>query len=192
MNCPNLQQSLGWCDGKPNLPGIRRRLYYLAKSFILAWPTRQKDESGRYTSAEYTGDFTLAADSKWKFIDVIVDKSGLTSEAQGEQPSQTQLNKLVAVHPGTGKEATAAAAYLNNCDNVFLIQDMEGNWRVLGSELFQSKTTVSQDLGQGATGTASTTINVEASDVTPAPFYSGKVDTEDGIFMADGSETPDA
>lgn len=191
MNCPNLQQSLGWCDGKPVLPGIRRRLYYLAKSFILAWPTRPKDENGRYTSAEYSGNFTLAADAKWKYIDVIVDKSGLTSEPQGEQPSQTQLNKLVAVHPGVGKEATAAAAYLNNSDNVFLIQDMDANWRVLGSDLYQSKSTVNQDLGQGPTGTASTTINVEATDITPAPFYCGKVETEDGTFMADGTDAPE-
>ena len=188
MDCPPIQQSLLWCEGKASYPGIRRVLYYINKSLILVWPTRTKDEQGRYTTAEYTGNFTLAADANWKRIDVIVTTSGLTSEPQGEKPSQTQLNKLVAVHPGTDKLASAAALYLNNTDSVFLVQNMDGKWVVLGSALYDGKATVSQDYGQGATGTASTPINAEATDVTPCPVYNGLVVTEDGSFMADGSD----
>ena len=57
---------------------------------------------------------------------------------------------------------------------------MRGKYRVVGSEKWQTKTTVTQDLGQGATGTASTTINVEATDECPAPFYTGQIVTEEG------------
>lgn len=127
---------------------------------------------------------------RWKYIDHLPEKSQLTSEAQGEVPSQTQLNKLTIVHPGVGAEASAAAAYINNNDNVYLVQDMSDKWRVVGCERWQTKSTVAQDLGQGPTGTASTTISVEATDETPAPFYKGKIETEDGDFMADGSEVP--
>lgn len=186
-SCINLQKSFGWCEGTPVLPGIRRRLYYIAKSFILKWPTLAKDENGRTTSAVYTGDFVLSADATWKYIDVLPSKSQVQSEAQGEKPSQTQLNTLTAVHPGTGEDATAAAAYMNNCDNVFLIQDMTGKFRVIGSEMYDTDTTVAQDLGQGATGTASTTITCKATDVVPAPYYTGKIVTEDGEIMGDGS-----
>ena len=131
---------------------------------------------------DYRHGFVLVADAKWKFIDILPDKSQLTSEPQGELPSQTQLNKLTAVHPGVGPEAAAAAAYLNNSDNVFLVQDMRGNWRVVGSEKWLTKTTVNQDNGQGPTGTTSTTINVEASDEVPAPFYTGAIEAEDGTI----------
>lgn len=172
------------------LPGVRRRLYYISKAEILEWPTLPRDENGRATSAELTGNFSLNADSKWKYIDHLPEKSQLTSEAQGEVPSQTQLNKLTIVHPGVGAEASAAAAYINNNDNVYLVQDMSDKWRVVGCERWQTKSTVAQDLGQGPTGTASTTISVEATDETPAPFYKGKIETEDGDFMADGSEVP--
>ena len=131
------------------------------------------------------------ADATWKYIDILPDKSQLTSEAQGELPSQTQLNKLVAVHSGVGKEASAAAAYINNTDNVFVVEDMKGNYRVLGNDKWTTKATVAQDLGQGATGTTSTTINVEATDEVPAPFYVGKLDTEDGeIDCATGDTQP--
>lgn len=183
-DCSSVQRSLAWCQGKPELPGVKRRIYYISKYDILQWPTLQHDANGRLTSATYIGNFVLRADAKWKFIDIISDKSQLTSEAQGEYPSQTQLNKLVAVHPGVDQEASAAAAYLNNNDNVFLVEDMRGAVRVVGSDKWPTKTSVAQDLGQGATGTTSTTINVEATDECPAPFYSGSIDTDDGTFTA--------
>ena len=189
--CTSIQQSLGWCQGTPELPGVRRRIYYLAKSGIVGYPDLPRDELGRPTSAILDGSFTLAADSKWKYIDILPDKSQLTSEAQGELPSQTQLNKLTAVHPGVGAEASAAAAYINNTDNIFVVEDMKGNYRVLGNDKWQTKATVAQDLGQGATGTTSTTINVDATDEVPAPFYVGTLETEDGdIDCSNGSVKP--
>ncbi|MCR5818484.1 MAG: hypothetical protein K6F89_05260 [Prevotella sp.] len=184
-SCSILQKSLAWCQGTPELPGIRRRIYYTSKSNISIWPTLPRDDKNRVTSAAYTGDFTMLGDAKWYYIDVLGDKSQLVSEAQGEVPSQTQLNKLTAVHPGVGEEASAAAAYLNNNDNVFLVQDMKGKYRVVGSELYLTKTTVAQDNGQGATGTTSTTITVEATDECPAPFYTGVIVTEEGNINPD-------
>lgn len=132
----------------------------------------------------------LRADAKWKYIDVLADKSQLTSDPQGEYPSQTQLNKLVAVHPGVEAEASAAAAYLNNSDNVFLVEDMRGQFRVVGSDMWPTKTTVTQDLGQGATGTTSTTINVEATDECPSPFYSGNIVADEGTIDAGANPNP--
>ena len=155
---------------------------------IVTWPTLSKDFVGRPQSATYTGSFALKADTKWKYIDILPEKSQVTSEAQGELPSQTQLNKLTAVHPAVGEEASAASAYLNNNDNVFLVEDMKGKYRVVGSDMWNTKTTVSQDLGQGATGTTSTTINAEATDVVPAPFYEGTIETEDGTIDASGDD----
>ncbi len=184
-DCSSIQKSLAWCQGKPELPGVKRRIYYISKYDIVSWPTLPHDSNGRLTAAAYTGSFTLRSDAKWKYIDILPDKSQLTSDPQGEYPSQTQLNKLVAVHPGVDAEGSAAAAYLNNNDNVIIVEDMRGSFRVVGSEKWPTKSTVTQDLGQGPTGTAGTTINVEATDECPAPFYTGDIVTEDGTI--DGS-----
>ena len=181
-NCSPLQRSLYWCQGTPELPGIKRRLYYISKDQIVAWPNLTRDQNGRLLSSIYLGSFELAADATWKYIDILPDKSQLTSEAQGEYPSMTQLNKLTAVHPGVGENASALAAYVNNCDCVYLVETVRGKFRVVGSEKWQVKSTVAQDLGQGATGTTSTTLNVEATDECPAPFYEGRIETEDGII----------
>ena len=182
-NCTSILRSLAWCQGTPELPGIRRRIYYIGKDQIVKWPTLSHDNRGRLTAAAYAGNFVLAADANWKYIDILPDKSQLTSEAQGEYPSQTQLNKLTAVHPGVGVEASALAAFVNNNDCVFLVETVRGKYRVVGSEAWQVKSTVAQDLGQGPTGTTSTTLSVEATDECPAPFYYGKIETEDGIIQ---------
>lgn len=190
-NCTSILKSLAWCQGTPELPGIRRRIYYIGKDQIVKWPTLNHDTRGRLVTAAYTGNFVLAADATWKYIDILPDKSQLTSEAQGEYPSMTQLNKLTAVHPGVGLEASALAAYVNNNDCVFLVETVRGKFRVVGSEAWQVKSTVAQDLGQGPTGTTSTTLSVEATDECPAPFYFGKIETEDGIIQPEQASQQD-
>lgn len=179
--CPNLQQSIAWCQGAPEYPGIRGRVYFASKGKIVKYPTLTRDSLKRATSASLTGNFELAADEVWHYIDINVEKSQLTSEPQGETPSQTQLNKLTLVHNGVGADAAAAALYLNNNDNVFIVQDMAGRFRVVGNERWQSITTVAQDNGQG-TNPASTTIEVSATDELAAPFYVGTLETEDGTL----------
>lgn len=178
-NCPNLQKSLDWCEGTPQYPGIRRRLYYINKNLIELWPTLERDEFGRVIDAHYLGAFTIAADAAWQYIDINIDKSTVTSEPQGEVPSQTQLNKATFVHNGIDAEATAAAGYLNNADCVFVYEDMIGHFRVLGNNKWRTKITVNQDQGQG-TNPASTTINIEVTDMIAPPFYVEGLETEDG------------
>ncbi len=183
MNCNNLfQASLDWCEGTPVYPGIKRRVYYIARRHIAAWPTLTRNEQGQITSAAYTGNFTLADGKTWLHIDTLADKNQVTSEAQGETPSQTQLNKLTAVHPGTGEAASSFAAYVNNVPCVFLVETIDGKFRVIGNEVYDTVTTVAQDLGQGATGTAQTTIEAQCTDFVPAPFYTGEIQTADGTI----------
>jgi len=193
-SCSISQTSLSWCEGKVVTPGIRKRLYFIAKSDIAEWPALPRDAAtGRPLSSVLEGSFTLAADKYWKHIDILVDKSQLTSEAQGEYPSQTQLNKLTAVHPDVEEDATIGAANFNNTDNVYLIPTMSGKYRVLGNDMYQGKATYAQDLGQGATGTASSTLTVEHTDLIPAPFYKGDIvlSANDGDTIHCGPEPRD-
>ncbi len=186
-SCSILEKSVGWCEGKTVVPGIKRRVYYTHKANITKWPTLPKDALGRPTSSVYEGSFELAEGKCFHYVDLIINKSGITSEAQGEVPSQTQLNKFVGVHPGTEEEASMLSAYFNNSDVVLLPQQPNGKFRVIGSEMSETLATVAQDSGQGPTGTASTTVNAEATDLLPAPFYEGEIVTEDGVINPQGS-----
>lgn len=198
-NCSNrsLYEGLPWCQGSPVLPGIRGRVYYIAKRDIVKWPTlpTSYDPSKTPTAetmgrlATFEGNFVLAADKKWLVLDVVDKSSSLSSEAQGEQPCITSLNKATFVHPGT-KQAITAFCKQANCDDiVYIVFEKTGEARVLGNDMYQTTTKAQQNSGSSPTDNAGTTVEVEVTDLCPAPFYPGKIETEEGdISGADGKE----
>lgn len=175
MNCKKIQKSLDWCLGTPELPGIRNRIFYIEKKYIMKWPELMRDDNGNISGNSYVGSFVIAPDSAFHYITILGEKSQLTSEAQGEQPNQTQLNKLVGVLPYTDDRATMLAAYLNNTDCIFIAEDMAGHYRVIGSPYYHTKATVTLNIGQNGGETGSTTMNIEAPDIVTSPFYNGEI-----------------
>ena len=185
--CTSVLKKMDWCQGKPVRPGIKRRTYYISADDILNWPALGKDELGRITDVTYKENFTLAEGVKWQYIDHLADKAEFKSEIQGEYPSQTFKNTATLVHPGVGPEAATATAALLNSNIIMLVEDMDGRFRVIGSQYYDTKVSISRDQGQGPTGTAGTTITVEASDLVDSPFYEGEIPTEDGIINEGGA-----
>lgn len=187
----DMYQSLNWCSGKPVFPGIRGKAYFIPKGSIVKWPTLPTEiaEGGSLKDlAVYKGDFVLAADTKWHDLDIITKESPVTSEAQGELPCVTSLNKVTFKYPSVEEEATAFARQANNDDLVYLFQQKNGKFRVVGNEMFPTTTKVKQENGAAETDKAGTTIEVEVTDVCPAPFYVGKIETQAGdISGVDGS-----
>ena len=64
------------------------------------------------------------------------------------------------------------------------MQVRNGQFRVLGNEAFTTDTKPKQDSGEGVTGDFGTTLEVEVTDVCPAPYYKGKIVTKDGTIDA--------
>lgn len=189
-----IYQSLDWCEGKTVLPGIRPKVFYIKKSDIMSWPKLPELEGATSMAslATYTGDFVLAADKMWLTVNSMSAKSNVTSEVQGEKPSRTTLNKCTLKHPGTEADASGFCRQAMADDLVYLVQQRNGKFRVMGCEEFESDTKPSLALGEGITGEAGTTLEVEATDLCPAPFYPGKIETADGdISGADGSAWTD-
>lgn len=185
--CTNaaLYSSLQYCKGKPMLPGIRSRLYFIPKRDIVKWPTlpdTAETEMGEL--ATYEGDFTLASEAKWAYIDLVDNKGKIVSESQGDKPARSFLNKTSVTHPETDEEATGFARQANSDDFVYLVQVRNGKFRVLGSEMFPTDTKPKQDSGEGVTGDFGTTLDIECTDVCPAPYYKGKIVTKDGTIDA--------
>lgn len=181
MKCDPIQQSLDWCEGRPQYAGIRRKIYYTSRSNVLAYPKVPLDEIGRPTGSTTVGDFSLVEGAVFYHIDIIPERSQATSAAQGEYPSQSSLDTVTAVHPGVGPEASAAAAYCHNTDNVYIIEDVDGRARLIGIEdMWETKAEVAMDFGQGPTGTAGTTITISGTNKVPFPQYVGKITTEEG------------
>ncbi|MDE5850887.1 MAG: hypothetical protein K2H38_12160 [Muribaculaceae bacterium] len=180
--CQTIVKSMGWCQGRTVKPGIRRRMFLIAADQILKWPTIKRDSLGRVTSSVLQGSFQLVEGAKWAVIEHLPAKAEFKSETQGEYPSQTFKVSGKFVHPGVGEEAADATASLLNCNAVGIVEDMDSRFRVIGSEDYDSVITSQRDNGQGPTGTAGTTVNMEASMEADAFFYEGEIVTEDGTI----------
>lgn len=186
-NCTavNIYESLVHCKGETVLPGLRPQAWWIPKSMIVKWPTLAKpsDEDATMESiATYKGDFTLAADAKFLSIDLLDTASNITSSSQGEKPSKTFLNSATIKYAGNNEAATGFARMANTDDGVYIVQQRDGKFRVIGNEMFETNTNPSQESGMSVTDASGTTLEISVTDICPAPFFTGKITTEDGVL----------
>lgn len=186
-NCTavNLYGSLIHCKGETVLPGLRPKAWWIPKSLITAWPTlpAPSDTSATMKSiATYSGDFSLAADATWLSIDLLDTASNITAASQGDKPSKTFLNSATLKYAGNNEEATGFARLANTDDGVYIVQQRDGKFRVIGNEMFETNTNPGQESGMAVTDASGTTLEISVTDVCPAPFYVGKLLTEDGVL----------
>lgn len=167
--------------GKKSLPGVRGYVYGIAKRDIITWPTIGAEAPKALADvAKYAGDFVLATDKKWHKIGLIPNESELQVESQGSFGSKTFKVTGSAVIPGTEEEVSGYIAQANNDEMVYLFIQRNGKARMVGSEAFTPELSLSQATGKATTDANSTTISAVADDEYPAPFYPGKIETEDG------------
>ena len=167
--------------GKTSLPGVRGYVYGIAKRDIMTWPTIGTEAPKTLADvAKYAGNFVLATDKKWHKIGLIPNESELQVESQGSFGSKTFKVTGSAVIPGTEEEVSGYIAQANNDEMVYLFIQRNGKARMVGSEAFTPELSLSQATGKATTDANSTTISAVADDEYPAPFYPGKIETEDG------------
>lgn len=192
----DLYKSVRKCPGVVIQPGIRPKFFAILLSNILKWPTLPSTIEDKATDmkelATYKGNFTLAADAKWHRVDLVALKSSITTETQGEAPSATFLNKAEFIVGGMDADISGFGRMAINDEMVYAVQEPDGRLRILGNEMFPVKSTFAQNGGASATDSKTSTLSVEATDVCPAPFYVGKLETDEGdISGLDGSEWVD-
>ena len=184
-NAVNIYDSLIHCKGETVLPGLRDQAYGIPKSAIIKWPTLAKptdDGATMESIATYKGEFTLAADAKWLKIDLIDTASNITSASQGDKPSKTFINSGTLKYAGNNEAATGFARMANTDDLIYVVQQRDGKFRVLGNRMFSTNTNPGQESGMAVTDASGTTLEISVTDVCPAPFYTGKLLTEDGVL----------
>lgn len=181
ISADSIYGDICFSPGKKSLPGVRGYVYGIAKRDIMTWPTIGAEAPKALADvAKYAGDFVLATDKKWHKIGLIPNESELQVESQGSFGSKTFKVTGSAVIPGTEEEVSGYIAQANNDEMVYLFIQRNGKARMVGSEAFTPELSLSQATGKATTDANSTTISAVADDEYPAPFYPGKIETEDG------------
>lgn len=193
----DLYKSVRRCPGVRITPGVRASILFILKSQILTWPklptTLSEKDTDMSSLATYKENFVLESDAKWKRLDLVALKSNISSETQGEAPSATILNKGEFIVGGTDADVSGLGSMIINDPVVIAVQEPDGRFRILGCEAYDPKVTFAQSSGTSATDAKTSTVSVEATDFCPAPYYEGKLETEDGdINGATGAVWVDA
>ena len=181
----DIYESLEHCPGEVVLPGLRPRAWGIPKSQILGYPTLPApgDEGATMEDiATLKDDFTLAADAKFFSIDILDVASSIKSESQGSNYSKTFLNTLTLKYAGNDAKAAGFCRMANSDDLVYIIQQRDGKFRILGNEKFRTDTKTSQDSGMEVTDASGTQFEITVTDIAPAPFYEGKFKTAEGVM----------
>ena len=171
--------NVDWAEGTKNLPGIKRNVYFIPKVLISAWPAF--DEA----TNNYATDFTTGA-NLFNRIQVVMRKSPVTSEMQGEPEHATHLNKATFIFAGTSAAALAFAAKANRDDLVFLIEDRAGVFHVIGHEDFRTMVKTNAAFGTEGGDEKGITMEAECTDPYILPTYEG------AIYTASGNVNPDS
>ncbi|TFU93961.1 hypothetical protein E4T81_05040 [Barnesiella sp. WM24] len=181
----SLYESLRFCPGENTLPGLRPEAYAIPKSQILKFPKRKTPADAGASLGSlvtYDGDFTLAADAKFFAVDIVTTASNLKAESQGEYPSSSFLVSVTLKYAGVDEEATGFCMMANTDDLVYVVRQKNGKYRVIGNDFERTTTKPSQDSGMAVTDASGTNLEVSVTDKSPAPFYTGKLVTEDGVI----------
>lgn len=163
----DLYSSLPFCAGETTLPGIRKDVFFIRRTFISAWPT--------VSSGKYSGNFNLASGKYFKKIQVVVDNSKFTSASQGEYPNKTFRQHLEMTHPLVDADYIDFETNANNDDLIYIVQESNGTFKVLGCEEYRTDTTFSDDSGSRATDKAGSTITAECDAPHPVMIYEGSI-----------------
>lgn len=194
MSCTtkSLYKSIEACPGKKVLPGIRRRLYYVNKSAIVKFPklpdVGDEDATDMAKLAQLIGDFELAADNFFQFIELKDEASNVTFDTVGEDESKLFNNQANAIVAGQDDEVKGFSRQAINDDIVYVYQDRAGKFCVLGNEMFKCHTTPSGDTSAEATGASISTFAIQCYDECPVPTYTGKLQISETEYLdcADG------
>lgn len=179
-NCESasLYESIEACPGQRNLAGVRRRLYYILKQYIKVWPTLPNAGDNGVDMkdlAAYDGDFTLESEKYFNHIDLKDEASNVTYDTVGEDGSKLVNNQAKAIVSGMSDEVKGFARQALNDDIVYIYQQRDGKFCVLGNDMFKCHTSPSGDTGSEATGAITSTFDIQVYDECPVPTYKGKL-----------------
>lgn len=162
-------------EGVNNKPGLKEIGYFGVKSEIDAFPALPSTPDTTAREVTLSGSFTMLADKYFKKIFSTEGNAKVEGESQGEMDNETYLVKASFYFPGTKEEALAFAKLARLYDLVFIFVERDGERRVVGNRDYRTKVKVSDTTGDENTSKKGIMVEIETTDVGPAPLYNGVI-----------------
>lgn len=170
--------------GSVNPSGISDEVYYIPKKYIKSWPAIEDDfehfiELGHYV--EYEGDFELQQGRWWNRLYSTQGKGKINWDFVGETDCKVVVNKATLSYPKLNEQSRAFSKFSANGDFVFIVKH-DGNYHVIGKRDYRATLETNGGSGDTPGSAKGVTVEIECSDTTPLPTYTGKIVLSDGIL----------
>lgn len=172
----DLYADIEFCRGNATKPGVKPYILGIKKSNITTFPKPRGTAAANLEGVAVISDnFVLKTGTGWHRTELVPNVNSIGGESQGEWPSKSFLNTVVATMAGSGAKATGYASLLNNDDMVFLVPTRKGGFRLLGCEDEHVDVAVSQQSGQANGDQNQTQLTLTVTDDFLPPYYIGTI-----------------
>lgn len=122
--------------GLDNDAGLKTRIFYARMNDIKTWPTANDDPATQTdfeSRVTLTGPFVMETGKKFGQIEVTLEKSMLDSNGVGAQANSSAENIVKMFRYGAERALIGWIETFKNDDLVVIVEDLQGNLRVLGA-----------------------------------------------------------
>ncbi|MCA8830173.1 hypothetical protein [Hymenobacter pini] len=171
-------EDIEWAEGQDNTAGIQQTVYFIRKSDVQEFPALPKFEGATSLKdlAIVPGDIKLKEGKKAIGFYCTLEKSGATSETQGEMDGMSFKNALKLFHPGNTAEADGFARFAKNGSFYILYADLDGATFMLGHPGYPAKMVAAPGTtGEKTADAKGRTYTFQSVWSGPTPRFTGKV-----------------
>ena len=164
-----------WTDGQDNDAGLASELYYAPLADVATFPAVIAVPTNFDEKVTVSSDFVMQSGKQFFQIYGTLEKGSVISTLVGERDGKSFENMAKFVHPGNKPYLLGFLEYLKNTNLVFIVKELDGQMRIIGSEDLPAKI----DAAESTTGEA--VADLKHIEITVksigriAPVYTGTV-----------------
>jgi hypothetical protein len=161
-------------DGcEENAAGIPLYVFYAYMDDIEAFPVSIPANFEGIGS--YAGDFVFKSGKFFHRLYCTLETGDLTAELAGPRDGKSFANQLAITHPGNRAEAIGFAELVKNQDLLFVVPNMNGGYRVVGTPVFPARLDTSSITSGRVSGDSKNFSFVFEAKGRAAKHYAGAV-----------------
>lgn len=169
-----MNEDILWADGQDNYAGIRSIVRYAYINDIEVFPEVPTTPTSLEDRVTISDAITFKAGKGWSKIYTTPETAKFDCNNVGERDGVSWENMLEFFHPGSAAQLMGFADAAKNSNLVYLVEELNGTKRLVGSKVIPSETKTNFTSAQAIAERKGATVTVRA--IGPiAPIYTGAV-----------------
>lgn len=184
-----------WADSQDNPGGTQTKLFYIPLAEIANYPKLPQAPSDLSDLVGFRDPIVPLPGKKFHELYVTMDTAEVKSDSVGDIDGKSYKISVDFYHPGSNGKALGFKRKVNNSNMVFLVPEVDGTVKVIGSPQFPAKvSTGDHTSGKATEDRRGLNMMLTSKGVTPAIIYDNHIqatpmlDFGNGLQLNGGTE----